>query len=1132
MNDPARHRRLMDLFDEVCDLPAGERAVRIAALRSDGETALADDLAKLLQADRDTVRGVALEIGAAALLHVSSAPPAQQRLPERIGGYRVVGLLGHGGMGVVYEAEQELPRRRVAVKVVRAEVDTPALRRRFVHETQILGRLSHPGISRIYEAGIDGEQCFFAMELVAGQPLTDHADAALLDTDARLELLARVCEAVHHAHLRGVIHCDLKPANVLVSADGQPKILDFGVARIVDPDGLLTGGTMSGLLVGTPAYMSPEQTAVTAEALDARTDVYSLGVIGWELLAGRLPHDYKGKAIPEILRIVRDVDPPPLGRVVPALRGDVETVFGKALAREPEARYQSAQALADDLRRTLRHEPIAARPPTAAYQIKKFAQRNRALVTALGGLALALVAGVIVTAALLVKTERARAELRRALDLQTIAFARGSLGHDPTAALARLKTLSDGADWGEALAVAREAIARGAAAEVFSGHPGEVHSAVFWKGPEHVLSASFDGTVHLWNLAQHTTRTVQADGEVRWVAPGRGEDWAAGTAMGTMYLGSGAKQPQVFRAHDGPVVTGVYSPDRMTLATAGADGLIRLWPAGRSLTGHEGSVTDLAWSQNGARLASGGADGTVRIWDVASGEATLLGRHQGEVPSVAWSPDGAALISVGRDGQAILWENGRGRVLEEHGDELKSVAFGAPGVAAWGGRDGRVRLWIDGAVRVVGTHQGVVRVVAFAPDGKSFASGGDDRAIRVFWVATGATAALLGHEAWIRDLHFAPDGAHLLSASDDGTARLWPLPTPAEPGARRVAFGPAGALLAVADVDRSVRVGAVGPLGWNGEPRVFTGHSDEVYRVAFSPDGALLVSAGRDRSVRVWDLASGSNVTLPTGLRATRLAVGPGRRIAVATPLSMVSSWSLETGEQFILLGHEGRVRDLAFLPDGRLATASEDRTVRVWERDGAKSRVFSGAAAGLFLVAVASDGKHVAAGGDDGVVHVWEVDGDSHASYPSHEGVVTALAFGREPATFASGGSDRTILLHQGEVTRRLGPVGGAVTALVFTDDELIAASNDGAVHTWKLADARGRVLLLGHGPILGLAVSPERALVAAASDAEGLRVIPLAPLPGGAASVHELLDRATGATTAADGVLDGGFVLSAPGK
>jgi serine/threonine protein kinase len=306
----------MDAFDEVCDLALEERAVKVAALR-ERDADLAEALDALLVADRDpTQRAQLLERGVA---EISGPVFVIPKTPEALGGYRILRLLGMGGMGVVYEAEQEMPQRKVALKVVRGELATPALRKRFELEAHILGRLTHPGIARIYEAGTDCESLFFAMELIDGKPLDEFARLRGLDNAARLELLARVCDAVHHAHVKGIIHCDLKPANVLVGDDGQPRVLDFGIARIVDPDCALTGATLTGQIVGTPAYMSPEQTSVLPDALDARSDIYTLGAIGYELLSGRLPHDPRGRAMPDIIHRIRELDAPP----VSTLRSDL-----------------------------------------------------------------------------------------------------------------------------------------------------------------------------------------------------------------------------------------------------------------------------------------------------------------------------------------------------------------------------------------------------------------------------------------------------------------------------------------------------------------------------------------------------------------------------------------------------------------------------------------------------------------------------------------------------------------------------------------------------------------------------------------------------------------------------------------
>src|SRR5262249_54983221 len=247
-------------------------------------------------------------------------------LPPRIGRYRILRLLGEGGMGAVYEAEQDNPRRPVALKVVRPGLVSPGLLKRFAQEAQILGRLHHPGIVPIYEAGVaeDG-QPFFALELILGATLDEYVRRHALDPAARLGLLAQVCDAVQHAHEHGVIHRDLKPGNILVDEAGQPKVLDFGVARATDADLVTsTGHTRPGQLVGTLSYMSPEQVAADPAAVDQRSDVYALGVILFELLASRLPYPLEHLPLPEAARVIREQEPSRLGSLDTRFRGDVE----------------------------------------------------------------------------------------------------------------------------------------------------------------------------------------------------------------------------------------------------------------------------------------------------------------------------------------------------------------------------------------------------------------------------------------------------------------------------------------------------------------------------------------------------------------------------------------------------------------------------------------------------------------------------------------------------------------------------------------------------------------------------------------------------------------------------------------
>ena len=335
---------------------------------------------------------------------------AVQPIPEAIGRYRILRVIGEGGMGVVYEAEQDQPRRHVALKVIRPGLASAQILRRFDRESQALARLHHVGIAQIYEAGSaetsHEPQPYFAMEFIHGTPLRQYVDSKHLGTNERLEIMAKICEAVEHAHQNGIIHRDLKPGNILVDETGQPKILDFGVARLTDCDAQVTKQTDLGQLVGTLAYMSPEQVLGDTGQLDSRSDVYALGVILYELLAQRLPYEISDKLY-EAVRTIREEDPKRLSSISRTFRGDVETIVSKALEKDKARRYTSAAAMEGDIRKYLADEPITARPASAAYQLRKFAQRNKTLVGAAAVVFAVLVAGVVVSTSEAVRAGRA-----------------------------------------------------------------------------------------------------------------------------------------------------------------------------------------------------------------------------------------------------------------------------------------------------------------------------------------------------------------------------------------------------------------------------------------------------------------------------------------------------------------------------------------------------------------------------------------------------------------------------------------------------------------------------------------------------------------------------------------------------
>ena len=426
--------RLSESWDQLMRLAPAARASWLESI------ATADP--GIAQALRSRLDGLGAMTSAGDL---ESESNALESMPRRFGNFVLIKRIGVGGMGEVWLADQDHPRRQVALKLIRGGLISDDAGRRFAREATLASRAEHPSIARIYEAGNvstpQGTMPYLAMEYVVGESLRDYLQSHRPAARERLRLLAVIAEAVHHAHVRGVVHRDLKPQNILITAQGIPKVLDFGVARALeDATPGATRMTEVGQLVGTLAYMSPEQLAGDSLAVDARSDVYALGVIAYEALSGTAPFKVGESSILEAIQARARQRPQPLGQAHPSLRGDIELIVMKALAEEPDQRYQTAHEFAEDIGRFLSAQPIRARAPTRSYLWSRFVRRNRIQVFAAGLVLAAILVGAIVSLqfALAESAARREAELRTAKAEAVTAFLHNMLANaDPTKSRSR-----------------------------------------------------------------------------------------------------------------------------------------------------------------------------------------------------------------------------------------------------------------------------------------------------------------------------------------------------------------------------------------------------------------------------------------------------------------------------------------------------------------------------------------------------------------------------------------------------------------------------------------------------------------------------------------------------------------------
>lgn len=1132
-------RKVDELLDQAMDLSPAERTAFLDR-ECNGDTTLRREIESLLRA-HEAASGFFDGGPASVAEDLIQNRQAEALTGRTIGHYQLMREIGRGGMGVVYEAVRadDQFRWKVAIKLLWPGMNNSEIARRFRHERQILANLDHPHIARLLDGGVTEDGLpYFAMEFIEGQPITDYCNAHKLPIAERLKLFQQVCSAVQYAHQNLIIHRDLKPGNILVTEDGATKLLDFGIAKLLDPTrhAITAQPTTQGLMM-TPDYASPEQ--MRGEAITTASDVYSLGILLYELLSGGHPYRIKDRSLPELVRVVCEQEPeapserlrqrteaaPLFGETKPErlraqLRGDLDQITQTAIQKDSNLRYRSLEQLTEDLRRHAEGLPITARAISLSYRTKKFVRRNRVGVLAGVLLFLTLLGGIAATTrqARIAERERRRAEQ------QAAEAGRQKLSAETQAAEAlRQKSLAETKSQ-EAEENSIRAEEQRQLAEQQQRLAEEQKTLALDQAERNrrlLYAAQMNLGAQAWET--NNLRRVREMVDRYWPEPGkedlRGFEWR--------YLWRLAyRDGELLNLEYYTVAwTLAFSPDGRKLAVGYNEPVITIWDAATGkelikLEGHTRFIRGVAFSPDGKKLASASTDGTAKLWDLATGrEIWTLKGHQGYVNAVAFSPDGQKLATGSRDNTWRLWDVATGRELlkiESRATWVNALAFSPDGktLATGNGGGATVKLWevATGKEKAAIDGQGAIWSIVFFSDGKRLATASKDRTGRVLDVQTGRELVRFReHTSEVLTVDVTSDGSTVATGAADRTLKFWDAATGKEIAALKADRGSLLTLSLSRDGTKIAGCSAGGHVKiWDLaqvmefktlSPKITRPGGEKFYSLAFSQDGSKLVTGGD--TVRLWDVTSGREMALFDGNVDAVLAVrmtSDGNSVVMTDGRGKIKIRDSLTKKEKLVLDTSARaITAMSLSPDGQKLLSCGAPTARVWDINTGKELLkiensgdactFSPDGEYVALSAIPADRSVYAQRKEMDEMKVINVrTGQQIIALQGMPDTILVVAFSPDKKYLAYGTANGTVKVWQTVNWQMLATIPANprdVRTLVFSPDgtRLATGSDEGLVRLWDIATKMDMVAFRGHTDhVRAVAFSPDGHTLASA--------------------------------------------------